>query len=113
MQLGGVTLTTSIIYLSLSAHRANRVNQALILRQQSLVLNHIVEPEPPEPPQVAREVRAGILETAKDRWNAELETFVRRIYNTDWGFVRERAEDRMRTLWRRTSQEVKELEKNA
>lgn len=32
---------------------------------------------------------------AKDRWNRELEGVVRRVYETDWRRVRERAEDRV------------------
>ena len=37
----------------------------------------------------------GLVEMAKDRWNRELETAVRRVYDTDWRRVREQAEDRV------------------
>ena len=30
---------------------------------------------------------------AKDRWNRQLESAVRRVYNTDWRRLRESAED--------------------
>lgn len=37
----------------------------------------------------------GLVEMAKDRWNRELETAVRRVYDTDWRRVREQAEDKV------------------
>lgn len=41
LQLGGLTLTTGTLYLTLSAHRRNRLTQALQIRQNVLVLNHL------------------------------------------------------------------------
>lgn len=60
-----------------------------------------MEPQPDLPPPVAREVRAGIWETAKDRWNAELENGVRRLQGADWRDVRERMEEGVSRVWRR------------
>lgn len=40
-------------------------------------------------------------ETAKDRWNAELEGGVRKLQRTDWGQVRERMEEGASRVWRR------------
>jgi len=48
-----------------------------------------VEPQPLVPPPVAREVRTGLVETAKDRWNGEVESLVRRVQATDWARVGE------------------------
>ncbi|ORY08917.1 hypothetical protein BCR34DRAFT_626007 [Clohesyomyces aquaticus] len=93
--LGGFTLTSAILYLSISLHTRNRVTQAALLRQQSNVLTNIVDPQPPAPEPVAREVPVGLAEMAKDRWNRELEGAVRRIYNTDWRRVREETEDKV------------------
>jgi len=112
-QLGGLTLTTTITYLTLSTHRMNRHHQALLLRQQSHTLLNIVEPLPPSPPPVARLARAGLLETIKDRWNGELENLVRRVQTTDWAKVRERSEERIGMVWRRLREEVGEMEKRS
>lgn len=111
-QLGGLTLTTSLVYLSLLSHRQNRVQQAHLLRQQATVLNSIIDPAPAELPQIDQEVRGGVLETAKDRWNTELEHLVRRAYNTDWGRVREGVEQLGGQAWRRLQGQVEEVNKS-
>ncbi|KAL2349582.1 hypothetical protein BJ546DRAFT_821338, partial [Cryomyces antarcticus] len=91
--IGGITLTSSVLYLSLAIHHRNRLHQALLLRQQSLVLSNIVEPAPPAPLPTSREVRGGLLETAKDRWNGELAGLVRRMQYMDWNAVRDGMEE--------------------
>ncbi|KAH7125779.1 hypothetical protein B0J11DRAFT_615106 [Dendryphion nanum] len=93
--LGGFTLTSAVLYLSISLHQKNRATQAALLRQQRFVLTNTVEPQPPAPEPLPREVPVGLAEMAKDRWNRELEGVVRRIYETDWRKVRETAEDRV------------------
>lgn len=113
-QLGGTTLTLSTLYLTLHLHRQNRAHQSLLLRQQASLLDAVVDPPAPGPPPVERPVRAGMLEAAKDRWNAELEENVRRLNTTDWGLVREQAEDVLRAGWRsltRLGQQAKEQAK--
>jgi altered-inheritance-of-mitochondria protein 5 len=90
-----VTLTSTVLYLTVALHTQNRVTQAALLRQQRLVLTNVIEPIPPPVEPVAREVPVGLVEMAKDRWNRELETAVRRVYDTDWRRVREQAEDRV------------------
>jgi len=99
--LGGFTLTTTILYLSLSLHARNREHQASLLHQQAFILNQLVEPQPPAPPPIPREVQAGVWETAKDRWNKELEDNVRKLYQIDWDRVRENTEEGVSALWRR------------
>ncbi|KAF2471535.1 uncharacterized protein BDR25DRAFT_259937 [Lindgomyces ingoldianus] len=93
--LGGFTLTSAVLYLTISLHTRNRVTQAALLQQQSNVLTNIVDPKPAPPEPVAREVPVGLAEMAKDRWNREMEGAVRKIYNTDWRRVREDAEDKV------------------
>jgi len=108
-QLGGFTLTTTILYLSLSLHTRNRVYQSTLLSQQSLVLNNIVEPIPAPPPPASREVRAGVWETVKDGWNAELERNLKRAYTTDWDAVRDQMEEGASRLWRTAFQKTREV----
>ncbi|KAK6441461.1 hypothetical protein LTR95_002317 [Oleoguttula sp. CCFEE 5521] len=99
--LGGITLTTSLLYLSLRLHTDNRAHQSALLRQQSTLLQNIVAPPPPTPAPLPREVRAGVLESAKDRWNAELERNVRSVQNVDWEEWGRWAEDGVSRVWRR------------
>jgi altered-inheritance-of-mitochondria protein 5 len=101
MQLGGVTLTSAVLYLTISMHTQNRATQAALLRQQRRVLADFYEPKKPEPEPTYREVPVGIVETAKDKWNRSLEEGVKRVYNTDWRRVREDAEDRVSTILQR------------
>jgi MICOS complex subunit MIC12 len=67
-----------------------------------------VEPLPPLPPPTSREVRVGLLETAKDKWNAELENNVRKLYNVDWSGVRERMEEGVSAVYRRAFEKGRE-----
>ena len=94
-QLGGVTLTSGILYLSIGLHTQNRLTQSALLRQQRTVLTGFYEPKQIEPEPTSREVPVGVAEMAKDRWNRELESLVRTAYNTDWRRVRENAEDKV------------------
>ncbi|KAI9758278.1 MAG: hypothetical protein M1835_000605, partial [Candelina submexicana] len=96
---GGITLTSSILYLSLAIHQRNRIHQSTLLKQQSLLLTSIVEPLPPIPLPTARVQRDSLLETAKDRWNDEVEGAVRRLQRTDWSAFRVSLEDRVAALW--------------
>jgi len=107
--LGGFTLTTTLLYLSISLHTRSRVHQAALLHQQSLILNNIVEPLPALPPPVSREVRAGLLETAKDRWNSELEREVRMLQQMDWNGIRERMEEGVSSVYRRAFEKGREV----
>lgn len=99
--LGGFTLTTTLIYLSLNIHSHNRIQQAGLLQQQALILNNIVNPLPPTPPVTSRTLQGGLWDTAKNRWNHELENNVRKLYNTDWAAVRDKIETGAGRLWRR------------
>jgi altered-inheritance-of-mitochondria protein 5 len=57
------------------------------------VLNSLLEPASLPPPQsraeLAREERSTLVETAKDKWNEEMENAVRWVHRTDWSEVRE------------------------
>lgn len=100
-QFGGAALTSSLLYLSLALHQRNRVQQATLLRQQSLLLNSIVEPLPaPMPPPRYVLAKGGVVETVKDAWNEDVQAAVRWVQRVDWGKVRERAEARVVGMWR-------------
>lgn len=107
-QLGGVTLTSSILYLTISLHRTNRQQQALMLRQQSLILKNVIEPLTPEPPSTTREARVSVVESAKDRWNSEIEGLVKKAQTTDWNEVGGRMADGVSSLWSKASEKAKE-----
>ncbi|RMY79920.1 hypothetical protein D0864_08878, partial [Hortaea werneckii] len=80
-----------------------------LLRQQALILQNTVEPQPAQPPPVSREVRGGLWDTAKDRWNAELENNVRKLQTTDWNAVRYRLEENVSSVWRRAFEKGEEV----
>lgn len=98
-----------MLYLSASLHTRNRNHQSTLLRQQSHVLGSIVEPQPAQPAPTAREVDAGLLETAKDKWNAELEGNLRRVQEMDWRGVGERVEEGVSRVWRRAFAKTREV----
>jgi altered-inheritance-of-mitochondria protein 5 len=108
-QLGGFTLTASILYLSTQLHTRNRVHQAALIKQQAAVLNNIVDPQLLPPPQSFREVRGGTWETAKDKWNAELENGVRRLQAVDWDGVRNNVEETVSALYRKAFVKAREV----
>ncbi|KAI1639970.1 hypothetical protein F4809DRAFT_21771 [Biscogniauxia mediterranea] len=105
-QTGGVTLTLSIAYLSILAHQRNREYQAAVLRQQTRLISGIMDPLPPVLPPTRAELaaaeRANLVETAKDRWNSEVESAVRWVQTKDWEEVREGVETAVARLWART-----------
>ncbi|CAG5182234.1 uncharacterized protein ALTATR162_LOCUS10059 [Alternaria atra] len=105
--LGGVTLTTGVLYLTISLHTQNRITQAALLRQQRQVLTEFYEPKKPEPEPTSREVPVGLAEMAKDRWNRSLEEGVKKVYTTDWRRVREEAEDRASAIMQKIRESSK------
>jgi altered-inheritance-of-mitochondria protein 5 len=115
-----VTLTLGVAYLTVLAHERNRQAQAQALRSQARVLNGLLEPVPLPPPQsraeLAREERSTLVETAKDRWNAEVENAVRWIQRTDWNEVREGMEGAVARLLgtglEKSREGIEEVEKN-
>ncbi|KXT17082.1 hypothetical protein AC579_4361 [Pseudocercospora musae] len=111
--LGGFTLTATVLYLSINLHTRNRVHQAALLHQQSLLLENIVAPQPPLPPPPNRRVQAGLLETAKDKWNAELERNLKTLQQYDWTAAFERVEESAGNLIRTAFDKGKEGMKEA
>jgi len=99
LQIGGFTLTASVLYLSATYHRQQRLRQSLALRQQSLVLTNVVDPLPPQPPPTAREERISIAETAKDFWNEKVERTVSSVEGMNWSDVWLSAEEKVAAVW--------------
>lgn len=102
-----------MIYLSLEIHARNRQHQAALLKQHAQLLRNVTDPQPPGPPPPTRQIPAGLVETAKDRWNAWLEEDVRKLQNTDWDSVRENIEESISTVWRRAFEKSREAAADA
>ncbi|KAK8215169.1 hypothetical protein M8818_002179 [Zalaria obscura] len=104
--IGGLTLTTTLLYVSLSLHERNRLYQSTLLRQSSLVLNNITTPTPPTAPPTARTIVPGVAERVKERWNRELEENVRRLQRVDWSGLVTGAEGVVGRVLGRVGEEV-------
>ncbi|KAB5535093.1 hypothetical protein GE09DRAFT_1227089 [Coniochaeta sp. 2T2.1] len=100
---GGVTLTLSLAYLAVLTHQRNRQVQSDILRAQNSVLHSLVHDpvsSPASPSSLSITLpEHHVLETAKSRWNAEIEAAVHWAQTKDWDEVREDAEGVLARLW--------------
>ncbi|KAF6839089.1 hypothetical protein CPLU01_02103 [Colletotrichum plurivorum] len=101
---GGVTLTLGVAYLTVLAHQRNREAQSHNLRSQRHVLSTLLEPQIRIPPPLTRSEQAvrdreNLVESAKDRWNHEVENAVRWAQSADWAGVREALEGSAARLW--------------
>ncbi|TLD22543.1 hypothetical protein E2P81_ATG07736 [Venturia nashicola] len=79
-----------------------------MLRQQSLILKNVIEPPLPEPQLSSREARVSVVESAKDRWNSEIERLVKKAQTTDWNQVGGRAADGFASLWSKAAEKAKD-----
>jgi altered-inheritance-of-mitochondria protein 5 len=100
-----VTLTLSLAYLAVLTHQRNRQAQSDILRAQNSVLRSIAHDpasSPTSPTTLTQSTTAEtplFVETAKSRWNAEIESAVRWAQTKDWQEVREDVEGVLGRLW--------------
>lgn len=99
-----MTLTLGVAYLTVLAHQRNREAQAHILRSQTHVLSTLLEPQLRIPPPLTRSEQAvkdreNLVESAKDRWNREVQNAVRWAQQTDWSEVRQGLESSVVRLW--------------
>lgn len=113
LQLGGVTLTYSVLYLTIYLHNSNRKVQHTLLQQSASLLNATVDapiPIPDPPPYEVK--RAGLTEQLKDRWNTEIERMVQKVQATDWTEQREIYERKISNAWGQLKQteQAKEIE---
>ncbi|KAF7172014.1 hypothetical protein CNMCM5623_004260 [Aspergillus felis] len=98
----GFALTSTVLYLTIQVHRANRLEQSHTIREQLRSLNWIASPigaydrrlAPKDQPQLDPE-RARLQPTLKDflkhRWNEEVETLARKAYESRWEDARDTA----------------------
>lgn len=115
-----MTLTLSLAYLAVLTHQRNRQTQSDILRAQNSVLHSLVHdpassPASPTSLSTATVPEHHLIETAKSRWNAEIEAAVRWAQTKDWSEVREDAEGVLARLWGTVSgsQAGEEVKKDA
>ncbi|KAK8158754.1 hypothetical protein IWX90DRAFT_9283 [Phyllosticta citrichinensis] len=101
--LSGLTLTSSVLYLSIRIHASTRLQQSLALRDSSSLLRSVYDPEPSYVPPSARLRLGSIGDVAKDRWNGSVERAVRGVQATDWRRVREGAETWVGETWERVN----------
>ncbi|KAK8005427.1 hypothetical protein PG990_011464 [Apiospora arundinis] len=107
---GGVTLTLGVAYLTVLAHQRNRERQSAVLRAQTDLISGMTDPLPPVHPPTRAELaaleRQNLIDTAKDRWNNEVEGAVRWAQHKDWTAVREEAEGVVGNMWSRAFSEA-------
>lgn len=89
-----MTLTLGIAYLTILSHERTRAAQGANLRTQSSLLNTLLLADPtlahPDyDAETSRTSRASLVETAKDRWNDEIQNAVRWVQGAGWEGVRE------------------------
>lgn len=98
-----MTLTLSLAYLAVLAHQRNRQMQSDILRAQNSVLHSLIHDpaSPASPTSLSTSIppEHHLIETAKSRWNSEIEAAVRWAQTKDWNEVREDAEGVLARLW--------------
>jgi MICOS complex subunit MIC12 len=91
-----VTLTLSLAYFTVLAHQRNREHQSRILRAQTTLISGLTDPLPPAyrptRAELAAAERANLIESAKDRWNAEVQGAAHWVQEQDWDEVREGVE---------------------
>ena len=109
--LSGLTLTTTLLYLTLFHHQRSRIHQASILHASALQLNALVDPKLASDLATMEDdnysggmreyrlIRRTGLERFKDGWNRELENGVRWAHTIDLGRIRAGLEERLRE-WR-------------
>jgi len=85
--------------LSSVAHQNAREQQSSLLQQQARVLDAALDRPPvplrPTRAELAAAARANFVDSAKDRWNSDLEGAVKWLQSADWGRAREKLEDKI------------------
>lgn len=104
-------------------HERTRLTQSQILARQSILLDRLVAGpvDATEADSLVGAVRRrraegptqGVVERFKERWNREVESGVRRVYDVDWRGVREGLEERVAGVWGKAMEGTREIGKSA
>ncbi|KAJ5086321.1 hypothetical protein NUU61_007628 [Penicillium alfredii] len=98
----GFALTTSLLYVTVQVHRATRLEQRRVIREQVDQLNWLSSSAgaydrrfaPKDLPKQREEVQKPTMkEILKHRWNQEVEILARKAHETRWEDARDTAVD--------------------
>lgn len=102
----GVTATLGLTYLALLTHERQRAAQGAHLQSQASLLDSLLLSSPYDPAEFPDSYssepavrRLTLAETAKLRWNQEIQAAVRAVQNADWEQVREGLEGAVGRVW--------------
>ncbi|SPB52965.1 unnamed protein product [Aspergillus niger] len=117
-QFSGFALTTSVLYISLQVHKANRLEQRNAIREQTRALNwlassagaydrRLLPQETQKRPgeQEDRATKPALKDFLKHRWNQEVETLARKAYESRWEDARDTAVEGWKTVMRLVKKE--------
>ena len=116
-QFSGFALTTSVLYITLQVHKANRLEQRNLIREQTRALNWMASstgaydrrllPSDAEQEEIKklRESKPPLKDFLKQRWNQEVETLARKAYESRWEDARDTAVEGWKTVVRLVKKE--------
>ncbi|KAN0084671.1 hypothetical protein V8E54_001138 [Elaphomyces granulatus] len=126
---GGFALTSSILYLSVQVHRANRLQQQAMIREQTEILNALASPagayyrkfaplqpeadswkgkkykEDNDVDDMSKRRRPSRQELLKHQWNKEAESLTRKALAVRWEDVRGTAAEGYKAITRLVKKE--------
>lgn len=117
-QFSGFALTTSVLYIYLQVHKANRLEQRNAIREQTRALNwlassagaydrRLLPQETQKRPgeEEDRKTKPVLKDFLKHRWNQEVETLARKAYESRWEDARDTAVEGWKTVVRLVKKE--------
>jgi MICOS complex subunit MIC12 len=118
-QLGGFTLSVSLLYISIQVHRSNRIRQRNAIREQTAIINGLASPAGAYYREFASPIKASRQDPAsseapiaptekqpskedylKHQWNKEIERLALKAFAFKWENVRDTATDGYETVSR-------------
>ncbi|KAJ5160527.1 uncharacterized protein N7482_007531 [Penicillium canariense] len=110
----GFALTTSILYITITVHRATRLEQRRQIREQVDQINWLAasagaydrrffpehQAQRPEEQHGRREDQITMKEVLKHKWNQEIEKLAGKAHETRWEDVRETASEGWKAILR-------------
>ncbi|KAL1956955.1 hypothetical protein VTO42DRAFT_6444 [Malbranchea cinnamomea] len=112
--IGGVAFTTSVLFITLQIHLANRQHQHNVIREQIDSINALAlrsrsregyEYDAAVRGALARRgysprERPAMMELWKEQWNKDVQAFVRKAQEIEWQDLRAKADEAWETLRR-------------